>query len=151
MLFLIRRKTPENHNVNRVPNMARCYVTMSHLDTKNCQCQNPSPNPSLNPSPNSNLNPGINPSPNRSPNLNPNPGLNLSPNLRMNSSPNPGPNLSPQTLAQTENSITESDYLFPHHPIPNATFPPNTTLLNRSTYHKSCKGSLSPCPQISWA
>ena len=144
MLFLIRRKTPENHNVNRVPNMARCYVTMSHLDAKNCPCQNPSPNPSLNPSPNSNLNPGINPSPNPSPNLNPNPGLNLSSNPRMNSSPNASPNPSP-------NLSQKSDYLFPHHPIPNATFPPNTTLLNTYTYHKSAKGSLSPCPQISWA
>ena len=35
-----------------------------------------------------------------------------------------------QTLAQMENSITESDWLFPHHPIPNAKFPPITTLLN---------------------
>ena len=35
-------------------------------------------------------------------------------------------------------------------PIPNAKTPPITTLLNRSTHHKSAKGSLPPCPQISW-
>ena len=47
----------------------------------------------------------------------------------------------------------EADWLAPHHPIPNAKFPPITALLNRSayhTYHKSAKGSASPCPQISW-
>ena len=55
-----------------------------------------------------------------------------------------------QTLAKMENSIIESDWLFPHHPIPNAKFPAITALLNRSTYHNSAKGSPTPCSQIWW-
>ena len=41
-------------------------------------------------------------------------------------------------------------WLAPHHPIPNATFPPITALLNMPTYHKSAKVSPPPFPQISW-
>ena len=44
----------------------------------------------------------------------------------------------------------DPDWLAPHHPIPNAKFPPITTLLNRPTYHKSAKVSPPPFPQISW-
>ena len=43
-----------------------------------------------------------------------------------------------------EHSITESDWLFPHHPIPNAKSPPITTLLIRSTHHKSANGFPPP-------
>ena len=42
------------------------------------------------------------------------------------------------------------DWLAPHHPIPNAKFPPITALLNMPTYHKSAKVSPPPFPQISW-
>ena len=49
-----------------------------------------------------------------------------------------------------ENSSGHNDvYLigyFPHHPIPKAKFLPITALLNRSTDHKSAKGSPQPCP-----
>ena len=41
-------------------------------------------------------------------------------------------------------------WLAPHHPIPNAKFPPITALLNRPTYHKSAKMSPPPFLQISW-
>ena len=41
------------------------------------------------------------------------------------------------------------DWLVPHHPIPNAKFPPITALLNMPTYHKSAKVSPPPFPQIS--
>ena len=41
----------------------------------------------------------------------------------------------------------DPDWLAPHHPIPNAKFPPITTLLNRPTYHKSAKVSPSPFPK----
>ena len=34
----------------------------------------------------------------------------------------------------------------PHHPIPNAKFPPITALLNRPTYHKRSKVSPPPFP-----
>ena len=44
----------------------------------------------------------------------------------------------------------DPDWLAPHHPIPNAKFPPITALLNMSTYHKSTKVSPPPFPQISW-
>ena len=44
----------------------------------------------------------------------------------------------------------DPDWLVPNHPIPNATFPPITALLNMSTYHKSAKISPPPFPQISW-
>ena len=44
----------------------------------------------------------------------------------------------------------DPDWLAPHHPIPNAKFPPITALLNRSTYHKSSKVSPPPFPQILW-
>ena len=44
----------------------------------------------------------------------------------------------------------DPDWLAPHHPIPNAKFPPITTLLNRPTYHKSAKVSPPPFPQILW-
>ena len=44
----------------------------------------------------------------------------------------------------------DPDWLAPHHPIPNAKFPPITALLNRPTYHKSAKVSPPPFPQISW-
>ena len=47
-----------------------------------------------------------------------------------------------------EISMLESDWLTPHHPILNAKFPPITALLNRSTYHKSAKGSQPPYSQI---
>ena len=50
-----------------------------------------------------------------------------------------------------EISILESDCLVLHHLIPNAKFPPITALFNRSTYHKSAKGSPPPCLQILWA
>ena len=46
-----------------------------------------------------------------------------------------------------ENSILESDWLFPHYPK----FQPITALLNMSAYHKSANADPSPCPQISWA
>ena len=42
------------------------------------------------------------------------------------------------------------DWFAPHHPIPNATFPPITALLNMPTYYKSAKVSPPPFPQISW-
>ena len=51
--------------------------------------------------------------------------------------------------AQTGNCIIESDWLFPHDPIPKAKFQPITALLKISTYHKSAKGFPPPCPQIS--
>ena len=44
----------------------------------------------------------------------------------------------------------DPDWLAPHHPIPNAKFPPITALLNIPTYHKSAKVSPPPFPQISW-
>ena len=44
----------------------------------------------------------------------------------------------------------DTDWLAPHHPIPNAKFPPITALLNRPTYHKSAKVSPPPFPQILW-
>ena len=44
----------------------------------------------------------------------------------------------------------DPDWLVPHHPIPNAKFPPMTALLNRPTYHKRSKVSPSPFPQILW-
>ena len=47
--------------------------------------------------------------------------------------------------------MLESYWLAPHHPILNAKFSPITAFLNRSTYHKSAKGSPSSCPQILWA
>ena len=50
-----------------------------------------------------------------------------------------------------EISMLKSDWLAPYHPIPNTKFPPITDLLNRSTYHKSAKGSPPPCPKIPWA
>ena len=45
-------------------------------------------------------------------------------------------------------SMLESDWLAPHHPIPNAKFLPIIALLNRYTYHKNAKGTPSPCHQI---
>ena len=42
------------------------------------------------------------------------------------------------------------DWLAPHHPIPNAKFPPISGLLNRPTYHKRSKVSPPPFPQILW-
>ena len=47
-------------------------------------------------------------------------------------------------------SELDPDWLVPNHPIPNATFPPITALLNMSTYHKSAKIPPPPFPQISW-
>ena len=44
----------------------------------------------------------------------------------------------------------DPDWLAPHHPIPNAKFPPITALLNRPTYHKRSKVSPPPFPQILW-
>ena len=44
----------------------------------------------------------------------------------------------------------DPDWLAPHHPIPNAKFPPITGLLNRPTYHKRSKVSPPPFPQILW-
>ena len=44
----------------------------------------------------------------------------------------------------------DPDWLFPHHPIPNAKFPPITALLNRPTYHQRSKVSPPPLPQILW-
>ena len=44
----------------------------------------------------------------------------------------------------------DPDWLAPHHPIPNAKFPPVTALLNRPTYHKRSKVSPPPFPQILW-
>ena len=41
-------------------------------------------------------------------------------------------------------------WLAPHHPIPNAKFPPITALLNRPTYHKRSKVSPPPFLQILW-
>ena len=46
--------------------------------------------------------------------------------------------------------MLKSDWLAPYYLIPNAKFPLITALLNRSTYHKSAKGSPSPCAQILW-
>ena len=40
----------------------------------------------------------------------------------------------------------DPDWLAPHHPIPNAKFPPITALLNRPTYHKRSKVSPPPFP-----
>ena len=42
-------------------------------------------------------------------------------------------------IAQIEISIPGPDWLVPHHAIPKS---------NRSTYHKSAKGSPPLCPQI---
>ena len=50
-----------------------------------------------------------------------------------------------------EIAILESDWLALHHPILNANFSSITAFLNRSTYHKSTKGSPPPCSQILWA
>ena len=44
----------------------------------------------------------------------------------------------------------DPNWLAPHHPIPNAKFPPITALLNMPTYDKSAKVSPPPFPQISW-
>ena len=44
----------------------------------------------------------------------------------------------------------DPDWLAPYHPIPNAKFPPITSLLNRPTYHKRSKVSPPPFPQILW-
>ena len=44
----------------------------------------------------------------------------------------------------------DPDWSAPHHPIPNAKFPPITALLNMPTYHKSAKVSPPPFPQILW-
>ena len=44
----------------------------------------------------------------------------------------------------------DPDWLAPHHPIPNAKFPPITALLNRPTYHKRSKVSPPPFPKILW-
>ena len=44
----------------------------------------------------------------------------------------------------------DPDWLTPHHPIPNAKFPPITALLNRPTYHKRSKVSPPPFPEILW-
>ena len=44
----------------------------------------------------------------------------------------------------------DPDWLAPHHPIPNAKFPPITALLNRPTYHKRSKVSPPSFPQILW-
>ena len=44
----------------------------------------------------------------------------------------------------------DPDWLAPHHPIPNAKFPPITALLNMPTYHKSAKVSPPHFPLISW-
>ena len=41
-------------------------------------------------------------------------------------------------------------WLAPHHPFPNAKFPPITALLNRPTYHKRSKVFPPPFPQILW-
>ena len=41
----------------------------------------------------------------------------------------------------------DPDWLAPHHPIPNAKFPPITALLNRPTYHKRSKVSPPPFPK----
>ena len=43
-------------------------------------------------------------------------------------------------------SKLDPDWLAPHHPIPNAKFPPITALLNRPTYHKRSKVSPPPFP-----
>ena len=45
--------------------------------------------------------------------------------------------------------MIEYDWLFPHHPIPNAKFPPITVLLNRSTYLiiKVPRSPLHPVPK----
>ena len=44
----------------------------------------------------------------------------------------------------------DTDWLAPHHPIPNAKFPPITALLNMATYHKSAKVFPPPFPKILW-
>ena len=46
-------------------------------------------------------------------------------------------------------SELDPDWLAPHHPIPNAKYPPITALLNRPTYKRS-KVSPPPLPQILW-
>ena len=51
-----------------------------------------------------------------------------------------------QSPRQMEISMLESDWLAPHHPIPNDKFPQMTASLNRHTYHKSAKVSPPPCP-----
>ena len=58
----------------------------------------------------------------------------------------------PKQLPESmEISMLESYWLAPLHPILNAKFSPITIFVNRSTYHKSAKGSPPPCPQILWA
>ena len=42
----------------------------------------------------------------------------------------------------------DPDWLAPHHPIPNAKFPPITALLNRPTYNKRSNVSPPSFPQI---
>ena len=53
----------------------------------------------------------------------------------------------PHKIFPQEFPELDPDWLAPHHPIPNAKFPPITALLNRPTYHKRSKVSpttLSP-------
>ena len=58
----------------------------------------------------------------------------------------------PEVLPKpTEISMLKSHWLAPYYPIPNAKFPPITAFLNRSSYHKSAKGSPPFCPQTLWA
>ena len=42
----------------------------------------------------------------------------------------------------------DPDWLAPHHPIPNAKFPPITALLNRPIYHKRSKVSPTLSPNL---
>ena len=46
-----------------------------------------------------------------------------------------------------ENSIIKSDWLFSHHSILKAKFPPITALVNRPTYHKVPKAPHHPVPK----
>ena len=56
----------------------------------------------------------------------------------------------PATISRKIFAELDPDWLAPHHPIPNAKFPPITGLLNRPTYHKRSKVSPPPFPQILW-
>ena len=53
-------------------------------------------------------------------------------------------------IFRQEFSELDPDWLAPHHPIPNAKFPPIIALLNRPTYHKSAKVSKPRFLQILW-
>ena len=72
------------------------------------------------------------------------------PQAKPEQNPEQKPEQKPQQKPQQkpeQNPEQLPDWLAPHHPILNATFPPITAMLNRPTYHKSAKGSPPPFPK----